>query len=219
MGNNKSGYGNITDCKKYLEEKYGGKVELISEKSLEMRCFTTKVFESEEKNCSLTAITRVLAYYGDKGYAGIEKSVPDIYKTVKSTAWGNGYTLKRGTNPTKIDNIIKKVLGGYGYKKAKCRGIYAWGFKPEVKKEIDADRPVIMNITRGYYAKHSVTVCGYKIYKVTKKWLFGSRKINGYMIEVYDGWSEKKKYIDYKLFADDLINYGIGSFNTLNMCE
>ncbi len=37
------------------------------------------------------------------------------------------------------------------------------------------------------------------------------------MIEVYDGWSYYKRYIDYAAFAYDLTASGFGSFNTITM--
>lgn len=42
-----------------------------------------------------------------------------------------------------------------------------------------------MNIARGYYGNHTVTVCGYAIYKSTKKYL-GVKTTKIYdMIQVY----------------------------------
>lgn len=74
-----------------------------------------------------------------------------------------------------------------------------------------------MNIARGYYGNHTVTVCGYAIYKRTKKYL-GIKTTKTYnMVQVYDGWSTSKKYIDYSAFAYDLITSGFGSFNTITM--
>lgn len=95
--------------------------------------------------------------------------------------------------------------------------IYVWSFNDQVKKEINADRPVIMNILRGYYGNHKVTVCGYAIYKRTKSYL-GIKITKTYdMVQVYDGWSTNKKYIDYSAFAYNLITSGFGSFNTITM--
>lgn len=74
-----------------------------------------------------------------------------------------------------------------------------------------------MNIARGYYGNHTVTVCGYAVYKRTKK-ILGIKTTKTYnMIEVYDGWKTTKRYIDYSAFAYDLATSGFGSFNTVTM--
>lgn len=211
------GYGGINDCIKYLEDRYGGSATLSSSKSLDMKNFVMSTFESSANNCTLTAITRVLKYYYDKGYTKIDSSQYDIYRDVKRVAEAYGYTSTKGTGFTKINNIVEDVLEEYGYSKSTCKGIYAWNFSSEVKDEINAGRPVIMNIARGYYGNHTVTVCGYKIYKITKKGIFGNSTKTYNMIEVYDGWSSGKRYIDYKAFAYDLLTSGFGSFNTISM--
>lgn len=64
-----------------------------------------------------------------------------------------------------------------------------------------------MNIARGYYGNHSVTVVGYCIYKK------GSKEYP--MVRVSDGWQGSYRYIDYNDFAHNLISSGFGSFNTV----
>ncbi|WP_370801795.1 hypothetical protein [Eubacterium ventriosum] len=70
-----------------------------------------------------------------------------------------------------------------------------------------------MNILGGYYGNHSVTVCGYIEYR--KKHKIGKVSYYSYyrMIEVYDGWSSTRHYIDYNAFARSQL----GSFNTTIM--
>lgn len=83
----------------------------------------------------------------------------------------------------------------------------------EVKKEIDAGRPVIMNIATGYYGNHTVTVRGYDIYR--KQHTIGKIKYYTYyyMIAVYDGWTSSVRYIDY----NDFSKFNLGSFNKTTM--
>lgn len=128
----------------------------------------------------------------------------------------HGYTLDDGTNPLKINNIIDDVLKRFGYSKSYSDGIYLWDFTDNVKKEIDAGRPVIMNIARGYYRNHTVTVCGYKIYKSKHKVAFVSYTKTHQLIQVYDGWERSVRYIDFEAFTN-LISSGFGSFNTVIM--
>ena len=127
------------------------------------------------------------------------------------------FTEEDGTFPTKINNIIDDVLDYYGYSKSYSDGIYVWSFGGEVKDEIDNNRPVVMNIARGYYGNHSVTVCGYAIYKSKHDFLWTSYTKTHDLIRVYDGWTTSTRYIDYEAFAYDLISSGFGSFNTIIM--
>lgn len=215
-GQSGSGYGGIDDCSKYLKDRYGGTITKSSSKTLSMANFKQSELESGN-NCSLAAITRVLYYYNKNGYTKISSSYKKIYEKVKKYAEKYGYTPSKGTFPTKINNIVNDVLKDYGYGKSKCKGIYIWTFNNQVKKEVDNKRPVIMNIARGYYGNHTVTVCGYAVYKRTKKKL-GIKTTKTYnMIQVYDSWSTNKRYIDYSAFAYDLITSGFGSFNTVTM--
>lgn len=158
----------------------------------------------------MTAITRILYYYNQKGYKKIDSNETDIYAKVRQVAVKYGYSPNKGIGFTKINNIVEEVLHNYGYKKGKCKGLYNWTFKEQVKKEIDGNHPVIMNIARGYYGNHTVTVCGYAIYK-------RSGKYTHHMIQVYDGWSSTRVFIDYEAFAFDLITSGFGSFNTVRV--
>lgn len=206
-GQSGNGYGGIDDCSKYLQDRYGGIVTLSSSKSLEMAAFMQSEWD-DKNNCTLTAITRILYYYSWNGYEKIPCNIDEIYARVKAVVNGYGYTNEKGTSPTKINNVVNDLLDHYGYGQSKCKGVYVWNFENHVKKEIDADRPVIMNLARGYYGDHTVTVCGYKIYKGDKTYE---------MIEVYDGWSQSKRYIDYSAFAYDFISSGFGSFNTITM--
>ncbi|MCI8955657.1 MAG: DNRLRE domain-containing protein [Eubacterium sp.] len=208
------GYGGITDCRKYLVDRYGGTIKLYSCRNLTMPTFTMREIENNAQNCTLVAITRMFKYYLWQGYKKIDSSNSKIYNKVKKVAKNYGYTNKGGTGPTKINNIVDKVADNYGYGKSKCKGIYVlWNFNKEVKKEIDAGRPVIMNIATGYYRNHSVTVCGYNIYRKQQT----IRKIKYYtyyyMITVYDGWTSSFRYIDYNAFS----KYHFGSFNKTTM--
>ena len=211
------GYGGIDSPKKYLKDRYGGTVSNSSiSKFLSMQSFLCKDFENKN-NCTLVAITRVLCYYYKQGYSKLPSSYKKIYSKVLKVAKSYGYNEKDGTWPTKINNIIDKVLDDYGYPKSYSNGIYLWTFSKQVQGEIDKNRPVIMNIARGYYGNHSVTVCGYNIYKTKHNFLWTSYTKTHHMICVYDGWYRHVRYIDYEAFAYDLISAGFGSFNTVIM--
>lgn len=208
------GYGGIYDCVSYLKDRYGGSITLSQYKYLPMSGLLMEKLENKNglrvNNCTLTAITRILLYYNQKGCKKIDSNEADIYAKVRQVAVKYGYSPNKGIGFTKINNIVEEVLHNYGYKKGKCKGLYNWTFKEQVKKEIDGNHPVIMNIARGYYGNHTVTVCGYAIYK-------RSGKYTHHMIQVYDGWSSTRVFIDYEAFAFDLITSGFGSFNTVRV--
>lgn len=211
------GYGGISNVSQYISNRYGGKSNWYSSgKSLSMNSAICSDWRND-RNCTLVAITRILYYYRGKGYKKIDSSIDKIYNKVLAVAKKYGYTEKRGTFPTKINNIIEKVLDDYGYGKSYSKGIYVWSFNNQVKKEINSNRPVVMNIARGYYGNHSLTVCGYQIHKSKHKLLWGSYNKTHNFIQVYDGWSRGKRYIDYEAFAYDLVTSGFGSFNTVIM--
>lgn len=212
-----NGYGGIVSPSKYLKDKYGGSIsKKTPAKCLSMDSFICSDFK-EQNNCTLVAITRILKYYSRKGYSKIPSNTNAIYKKVLKVAKKYGYTEKNGTFPTKINNIIDKTLDEYGYPKSYSKGVYMWTFEAQVKNEIDKYRPVVMNIARGYYGNHSVTVCGYSIYQTKHKSWIGSYRKTHNMICVYDGWDRGYRYIDYEAFAYDLIASGFGSFNTITM--
>lgn len=202
------GYGGISNIKNYLEDRYGGTATVVnSGKSLTINQSTMYgVSGKYANNCSLVAVAKVLKYYqSQKNKTKIDSSIGDIYDVVEEIALGYGYSDDGGTFPSKINNIEHDAFEHYGYD-VDCDGIYVWTFTGQVKKEIDASRPVIMNILRGYYGDHSITVAGYKIYKV--------KNTEYPMIKVVDGWSYGYRYVDYNAFAFDLATSGFGSFNT-----
>lgn len=157
-------------------------------------------------------ITRVLFYYKNRGY-NLGNTEYEIYSKVKKVAKRYNYSAKWSTPFVFIDNIVNDILEEYGYHKAKCWSRYRYTFDREVKKEIDNNRPVIMNIALGYYGNHTVTVCGYAIYN-EENIFWGNRRHN--MIQVYDGWKNTRAYIDYEVFAYELLT-GYGSFNIIQM--
>ena len=115
------GYGGIYDCMEYLKNRYGGTITLKSSRSLSMKSFLMSDLEVGANNCTLTAITRILYYYKQKGYYKIDSNYNDIYTKVRKVAVKYGYSPDDGTGFTKINNIVEEVLDGYGYKKGKCK--------------------------------------------------------------------------------------------------
>ena len=188
----------ISDLDSYINKYYNG-AELIEEKSIDLPTYTIKDITNDRNACSLVSLTRLINYY----YKDIDPM--DIYNFIIIFARKRGYYEEYGTFP----NFISEIGNSYFKLKKiplKCKGIYFTNFYIHVKNQIDKDRPVIMNIGEGYYKNHSLTVRGYKIF------LYKKLKIK--ILEVIDGWSKEKRYIDYSAL-NGLNSLGAYSFNLI----
>ena len=165
--------------------------------------FLMREMEAGVGNCTLTAITRVLAYYRETENMTEIPANEQIYQDVKEIAQKHRYKEhKSGTPFIKIDNIVNALLQKYGCH-GKSQSVYLWDYHTVVG-EIDAGRPMLFNIAFGDYENHTVTVIGYT---EIRRWHEKKR-----LIEVHDGWSKEPHYIDIKQIQ-------IGSFTTIRMDE
>ncbi len=205
----KQPYGGISNISKYLFDQYGqkgvlvrrGRAIVMNQQSME------EISGRRTRNCSVVAVTRILDFYRkQKHIPAIPEDIKEIYKVVEEIAESYGYTDKFGTMPFFISGITKEAFAQYGVK-TKCRGVYIWTFEKQVAKEIDAGRPVIMNIARGFYKDHTIVVAGYSVWRVGNKFYP--------MLKVIDGWTKGYHYLDYEAFARDFRQSIFGSFNTI----
>ena len=207
------GYGGIYDCELYLQDRYGVQILTSTGESInDNEKYTLRDLSStDNNNCTIGAVTRLIAHEGRINIPGFSLSPYVVYPIVKERAIQYGYTPEKGTFPTKINNIIEKSAEDVGRYDVRSKGVYIWNFDSEVVQQINEKKMVVMNITRGYYQNHSVAVVGYKIYTAEV-----GNSIKEYpMIEIYDGWVEEVRYIDYLDFAFNFKYAGIGSFNTV----
>lgn len=202
----KDKYESIDYIYSYIDKNYKGAV-LLGEKSLELDNFIQKDFSKNTKNCSIISITRLIKYYSKK-ISKLSTSEQEIFGQVYNIALAYNFSEIYGTNPTKIDDILRDYFSFFGIK-TKAKGHYLGNFYKPVKSEIDKGRPLIMNIAFGKYHNHTVTVTGYKIFKY--------RNMNIKFIELYDGWTREKSYLDYNAFSHSLFSFGLCSYNTLEI--
>lgn len=204
-----NGYGSIYNSSLFVNDKYGkgwtgSKWGNLQEN---MPTFLMKDLEYGAGNCTLTAITRVFRYQRIKqGLSG--KITGDFYTTyqdVRNIAVKYGFDPNSGTNPTRIDDIINDLAKKYGLNGGGSN-TYLWDFST-FTKEIDAGRPVLLNISFGYYADHTVTVVGYSEFK-------RGNEIRRFL-KVYDGWTTSDRYIDYSQF----ISQTFASITKINISE
>ena len=204
--NGQNGYGGIYDSFAYVNDKYQNGWSSKRWGTLEPNVprFVMNRFQRNANNCTLTAITRIFAYH--RNING-KSNIPDnmtLYNDLKTIAERYGYSDEDGLGPTKINNVLNDAIEKYGYE-GKGRSIYIWNFDT-VRTEIDAGRPLLLNIASGYYENHTVTVVGYSEFEKngqTKKFL-----------KVYDGWVDGNRYIDYDKFVNQsLASFSIANFN------
>lgn len=201
-------YGSINSIEDSLEKKYNTKPIFIRGKVLDLAKFTMAELDKNKKHCSLTAITRILLYYNSTGYKNIPDNKDDIYRVVRENGIKRlGYLPAIGTIPFRVSSILRGTLKRFNYK-TKVRGNYIWSFY-DLVKEIDKNRPLVFNILRGYYRKHTVTLVGYKVYIVKGK--------VEYILIINDGWNYDLRFINFNEFSENLLFAGIGSFNTIKI--
>lgn len=201
-------YEAIDKLDEYINNKYKGAL-LREEKSLNLDNFIQNNFSYSDKNCSLVAITRLIKYYSNI-YPNLKSDNIDIFNEVYTIALEYGFDMIVGTHPTKIDNILKDYFEKQNIK-VKSKGHYFGNFYNPLKREIDLNRPLIMNIAFGDYNNHSISVTGYKIYNY--------KNMNIKFIEVYDGWKKTHSYIDYNIFCHSIGSINVFSFNTLKILK
>ena len=195
------GYGGIEDPQEYINSKYGsGWAELHTASIAEIKSFTQAELRNDANNCALASITRIMKYYSDKGYNNIPSDINTIYENVREIGVNHGYDPKKAGimrdlfvyTPWGMGNMVKDTWKGFGYFKGGGRNIY-FRRLDTIKRNIDNFNPLLLNIAFGYYRNHTVSVIGYKIF--SKK---GKR--NKIFIQIYDGWSRTKRYIDWVRF-------------------
>lgn len=210
-------YGRISSPTKYIADRYNG----YSISSKDSKILGVSKFHMDDyggkNDCVPIAITRVFDYLRGRGYTSIPSSRATIYKDVLKIAKKWGYTEENGTNPVNIDNIMSEVAKKYGYKKTVTKGIYVWSYKGTIVSEINKNRPLLFNIARGSYKKHTVTATGYRTYTYKAKTLGIPVNYSRPFVAVADSWRTSTRWIDFNQLAYDVFTAGFGSFNTMEL--
>jgi len=138
------------------------------------------------RGCSPTAAGMVLGYWASHGYPDFptgtngETLIDELADAMGTWDWPiDGWTW-----PWDIDNGIEEVSENHGYSDFDASNDY-WMSWSEVKTEVDADRPFVINMLQGgtgsghsqSYGDHSVTCRGY--YDSDENWVF-----------IYDTWDD-----------------------------
>lgn len=206
-GQNKyfSGYGGIEDPTKYVNAEYSsGWTESKSASISGIDNFKQAELESDANNCTLASITRIMKYYSGMGYSKIPSDIKIIYKKVREIGVKHGYDPKKTGilrdlfiyTPWEIDNMVKDTWDEFGYPKGDADNDY-FSKLGTIKSNIDEHHPLLLNMVSGDYSGHTVTVIGYKTF--SKK-----EESDKNFVQIYDGWSNTIRYIDWTKFGNTL---------------
>ena len=145
----------------------------------------------KEKDCTLCSITAYI-YNETKDISPLE-----IYSKVEKIATKYFYNGDiYGTIPFFNGRILSEALENQ--QKIGQKYFKGIGFSfTNIQTLINNNKPVILSINsdgRDFYKNHTVTIIGYKIYRMDDKKDF-------YMLAVYDNWSKTVRYIDYRAMS------------------
>ncbi len=196
---NFSGYGGIEDITKYVSAKYGAWwMESQNACIPGIPSFKQSELEENANNCTLASITRIMKYYSNIGYVNIPVDINKIYKKVREIGVKHGYHPKKSGlfrdlfiyTPWEIDNMVRDTWKEFGYTEGSGNNVYLRKLSI-IKSNIDNFNPLLLNITFGDYEGHTVSVIGYKVFS-------GGNKKSITFVQIFDGWSNTIRYIDWK---------------------
>ena len=208
-------FGQVFLVPTYLRDRYGAtRVRRTAAVTLPVEMFTMRSMGGHN-NCVPTGITRVLEYLLAQSYhAGVPVLRSSLYSHVARQCRGLASLVGRGTNPLRIPLITRQVMRSYGVE-VECRTVLTGDFYSVAREEIDAGRPLLMNMWHGSYASHTVTVNGYAEYQCFLP--TNDDAVTQRFLAVVDGWVPGQRYIDFDGFAEAPILDRVASLNTFAM--
>ncbi len=137
----------------------------------------------------------------DKIYSDEWKErLPELWRKMRSILNDNKKYIENGGAPWETSGLVEKAAKAYG---EKVNGVehYNWGAYVGGNgiRQLDNYMPLAWSTSNDTYGSHTMTVCGYKIYKKTNKYsiyIFGKEvaKWTTYeyklLCEICDGWTK-----------------------------
>ncbi len=207
---NFNGYGGIEAIEKYVAFEFGTGWEQKKSKNIEgILNFKQTIFGSDDQNnCTLASITRIMKYYSDQGLQEIPSDINELYGIVREIGVKHGYNpAKSGLlrdlfiyTPFEIKTMVRDTWERFGYLRSKSKNIYFKKLKAIINS-VDDMNPVLLNIAGGDYKGHTVTVTGYRVFGNSRE-----QRDDRTFVQIYDGWSEDMRYIDWRRFGATLAN-------------
>ncbi len=196
------GYAGIEDLPLYVSDTYGEDYQLTDSIFLDrVNDFPQSIFEKSANNCTLTSLTRVLLFMREDYYPTVPANAQAIYEVVRDVFLTYGYDPKKIRSirsrlrygPWNIDRMCRDVLRAYGCDKPVVNNHYFFK-RSSILSELRKNRPVLLNISFGDYANHTVTVVGCRIYHK-------EGAADRLFLAVYDGWARRLRYLDWHVFG------------------
>ncbi len=203
------GYAVNSNVYDYVNSRYGKGWSIKSTKTVKSSgsALLMNNFRPGVGCCTITSLTYVFDYHRrNSSKSKIPSNINTLFNDIEAIAVNHGYNKKTGgTNPLKINNIINDTWKKYGYS-GTGQSLYVFS-KSDFTKEVDNNRPALLNISFGYYGNHTVSLVGYRIYsKGSSERLF---------LQVYDNWTTSQRFIDYEAITNPLS----GDFSTLSISK
>lgn len=193
---------NAANVEDYIKKKYNvAKIMQSSARVLDVVPLLQNDY-GEVNDCTLTSITTCVNYY-----RGAKDNVNEIYDYVEKIAKKYFYKGNIGTIPLFTQKIYDEVLKKYSCRKKKTSQAYLKGVGfnfNTIKKLIDKETPIILSVNndgRNYYRNHSITIVGYRTYKI-------NNNTTSKLLVVFDNWTKVICFVDYDVLpAIASINY------------
>lgn len=176
--------------------RLGGKWQLVREVNLlaNDRPLLMNDFRPGIGCCTITALTTVFRHLRQQAEPSpIPDDTRNLFDQVESIAARHGYRPKRGrTNPLRIGSIVRHLF--HLYQLQGQAGSTLFLSARQISRELDAGRPVLMNLAFGHYHRHTVTVVGYQLWQDSTR---QTKHRQRHLWQVHDGWSEAVRFIDH----------------------
>lgn len=201
----------LTACKAYLASRYGGNWQMTETATLP-GSFEALLMDDYRPGigcCTLTALTAIFHYHQLRaaGKATAEDPLA-LFSQIESQAVQHGYSLTRGrVNPLRMDGLVRSIWRSQGHIGV-TKSVY-WPSQKLIIRELQAGRPMLLNIAFGPYHRHTVTLTGFETWQTTDR----PRPQNRLLLQVADGWSREYRWIDYTAMAKP----GSGSFSFFSL--
>ena len=191
------GYAGIVDPERHLTDTGVQGWQCVASCELPaVESFTQAQLEPDVPNCTLVSIVRCLLYLQHRGPAS-ETERAALYEQVRRIGIRHGYAPdKTGWfhdlfvySPFIIARMVTESAIEAGMQAVRGRSRYVRRLVA-LRGEIDAGRPVMLNLSFGDYPGHTVTVTGYRIYRSRH----GAARV---YLRTIDGWRDVPSYIDW----------------------
>lgn len=182
-----------------------------AEVQLDVPLLTMRDVPADGNHCVITGVASLINYYRAEGEVLPVTTRDDAIAFAVRAAHANGYSNRLGIMPWRIARVARTALNFAGAYRARARNRYLWTVHRTLIPELTAGRPFLMNIARGSYARHTVLVTGFELFRADD----GAGTAQRTMLTVHDGWSPEPRRFDYTAFMRDLRSGVIASVTTV----